>query len=181
MVISHTTSNSAASVRQIPGQTGGVCRRPGVVVLAALPDAVAHAYEVGGHAADGRDLLRHPPGRTHVHIAAVKHLRRQTRRHAVEQYRAFGPDSLQPCRQVTRPLDGGKAPAVAVGDVPPDAGQILAVVWLHGGPVVHGLAAGQSPRHALGRAALAAFAAADKQKSHVASTVKASTARISSR
>ena len=34
---------------------------------------------------------------------------------------------------------------------------------------------------ALGGAALAAFAAADKQKSHVASTVKASIARISSR
>ena len=38
---------------------------------------------------------------------------------------------------------GGEAPAVPVGDVTPDAGQVLVVVGLHGGPVVQRPAAGQ--------------------------------------
>ena len=132
-------------------------------------------------AADGRDLRGYPPGRVHVHIAAVKHLGRQTRRYAVKQHRTRRVDGGQPRRQVAGALHRGEAPAVPVGDVPPDAGQILVVVGLHGGPVVQRRVFTQQLGDPLGGAALAAFAAADKQKSHVASTVKASIARISSR
>ena len=148
----------AAYLRQLPD----VDLRPVLIVLAAVPQIVAHGDEVAAGAADGQQLAGDLPPGAGVGRPVGEHALGQAGGDAVEQHRAVPADLRQTAGQVEAPLHGDEAHACPIRHMAADTGAILVVVGRHGGPVIPGCVPGQRCGQTLGQRALAALAAADQ-------------------